>query len=109
MRAGRTRPCCPAIWPIGSASSKPKRVVSFRCTVALARSLYEAGLIDELRLLVFPVCVGTGKRLFGDGEPPSGFNLVDSKITTSGVVYSALTPAPFQFGEVGLEDGREKI
>ena len=57
----------------------------------------------------FPGCVGTGKRLFGDGEPPSGFNLVDSKITTSGVVYSALTPAPFQFGEVGLEDGREKI
>jgi dihydrofolate reductase len=76
---------------------------------ALARSLYEAGLIDELRLMVFPVCVGTGKRLFGDGEPPSGFTLVDSKITSAGVVYSALTPAPFQFGEVGLEDGRERI
>lgn len=76
---------------------------------ALARSLYEAGLIDELRLLVFPVCVGTGKRLFGDREPPSGFTLVDSKITSAGVVYSALTPAPFQFGEVGLEDGREKL
>ena len=76
---------------------------------ALARSLYEAGLIDELRLMVFPVCVGTGKRLFADGVPPSGFTLVDSKITAAGVVYSALTPVPFQFGEVSMEDGREKI
>jgi dihydrofolate reductase len=74
---------------------------------ALARSLYEAGLVDELRLIVFPVCVGMGKRLFNDNAPASGFNLVDSKITGSGAVYSALTPAPFQSGEVGLEDGRE--
>jgi dihydrofolate reductase len=94
---------------VGELKAKAGGELQVHGSGALARSLYEAGLIDELRLLVFPVCVGTGKRLFGDGEPPSGFNLVDSKITTSGVVYSALTPAPFQFGEVGLEDGREKI
>ena len=64
--------------------------------------------IDELRLLVFPVCVGTGKRLFGDSEPPSGFTLVDSRTTAAGAVYSVLTPAPFQTGEVGVDDGSEK-
>jgi dihydrofolate reductase len=74
---------------------------------ALVRSLYDAGLVDEFRLIVFPVCLGTGKRLFGDNAPASGFNLVDSKTTASGAVYSVLTPAPFQSGEVGLEDGRE--
>ena len=68
---------------------------------ALARSLYEAGLVDEFRLLIFPVCVGTGKRLFGDTAPPSGFTLVDSKTTSAGAVYAALTPAPFQTGTVG--------
>jgi dihydrofolate reductase len=94
---------------VGELKAKEGGELQVHGSGALARSLYEAGLIDELRLLVFPVCVGTGKRLFRDGEPPSGFNLVDSKITTAGVVYSALTPAPFQFGEVGLEDGREKI
>lgn len=76
---------------------------------ALARSLYEAGLVDEFRLLVFPVCVGAGKRLFGDSSPASGFQVVDSKTTSTGVFYTALTPTPFQSGEVGLEDGREKI
>jgi dihydrofolate reductase len=75
---------------------------------ALARSLYEAGLIDELRLLVFPVCVGTGKRLFGDSEPPSGFTLADSRTTSAGAVYSVLTPTPFQTGEFGIDDGSEK-
>jgi dihydrofolate reductase len=74
---------------------------------ALARSLYEAGLVDELRLLVFPVCVGTGKRLFGDAAPASGFNLVDSKTTSAGAMYSALTLAPFQAGTIGLDGGSQ--
>jgi dihydrofolate reductase len=69
---------------------------------ALASSLYEAGLVDELRLLVFPVCVGTGKRLFRGDAPPSGFTLVDSRTTSSGAVYSALAPAPFEVGTIGI-------
>jgi dihydrofolate reductase len=94
---------------IGELKTKEGGELQVHGSGALARSLYEAGLIDELRLMVFPVCVGIGKRLFGDGEPPSGFTLVDSKITSAGVVYSALAPAPFRVGEVGMEDGREKI
>lgn len=39
----------------------------------LARTLHDAGLIDEYRLLVFPVVLGTGKRLFADGATTSGF------------------------------------
>ena len=93
---------------VGELKAKEGGELQVHGSGALAARL-RGGAHRRAAVAGFPVCVGTGKRLFGDGEPPSGFNLVDSKITTSGVVYSALTPAPFQFGEVGLEDGREKI
>lgn len=61
----------------------------------LARALYEAGLVDEYRLLIFPVVVGTGKRLFADAGPPSSFVVADSHVTRSGVVALSLLPRPF--------------
>jgi dihydrofolate reductase len=73
----------------------------------LAKTLQDAGLVDEYRLLVFPVLVGAGKRLFSEGAPASGLTLVDSSVTEAGAVYSAFTPAPFSVGRVGVEDGRE--
>jgi dihydrofolate reductase len=93
---------------VGELKAKDGNELQVHGSGALARSLYEAGLIDELRLLVFPVCVGTGKRLFGDSGPPSGFTLVDSRTTAAGAVYSVLTPAPFQAGEFGLDDSTVK-
>ncbi|WP_225924656.1 dihydrofolate reductase family protein [Pseudonocardia abyssalis] len=71
-----------------------------------ARS-HDAGLIDQYRLLVFPVVLGGGKRLFGEGSATSGFTLVDSEVTAPGVSYQVLRPAAFGTGTVVLEDGRE--
>lgn len=45
----------------------------------LARSLIEAGLLDELRLMVFPVVLGTGKRLFEGSPGPASFRLAASQ------------------------------
>jgi dihydrofolate reductase len=73
----------------------------------LARTLQEAGLVDEYRLLVFPVLVGAGKRLFSEAAPASGLTLVESSATSSGVLSSVVTPAPFAVGRVGVEDGHE--
>ena len=73
----------------------------------LAASLHGAGLVDEYRLLVFPVTVGAGKRLFTEDAPPSGFTLAESRVTSTGAVYTALAPAAFSSGEVTVEDGRE--
>ena len=54
----------------------------------LIRTLLREELIDELNLLTFPVILGRGKRLFGDGVVPTAFELVASKSTTTGVVFS---------------------
>ncbi len=74
----------------------------------LARTLHEAGLIDEYRLLTFPVCVGRGKRLFTDGGPATGFTVMGSRVTGAGAVYTVLRPTPFTSGDIEIEDGKEK-
>lgn len=55
-------------------------------SIGLAQTLIRHDLIDEFRLTVFPVVLGTGKRLFGDGAVPTGLRLVSTRSTDSGVV-----------------------
>ena len=52
----------------------------------LAQTLIRHDLIDEFRLTVFPVVLGTGKRLFGDGTIPTSLELVSATPTDTGVV-----------------------
>jgi dihydrofolate reductase len=62
----------------------------------LAQALLEHDLVDELRLMVFPVILGTGKRLFGEPGEKKTLRLVDSKVVGDGVViltYTAAVPA----------------
>ena len=51
----------------------------------LIQTLLEHDLVDEVQLIVFPVVLGTGKRLFGDGTTPRALRLAESKTTPSGV------------------------
>ncbi|MCK2218301.1 dihydrofolate reductase family protein [Actinomadura sp. ATCC 31491] len=53
----------------------------------LIGSLQEAELVDEYRLLIFPVVLGEGKRLFAPGTTPAGLRLTGSRTTGAGVVY----------------------
>jgi dihydrofolate reductase len=59
----------------------------------LIQTLLRHNLVDRYRLWVFPVVIGSGKRLFGDGATPSGLRLVDSKVSTTGVVMGTWEPA----------------
>jgi len=59
----------------------------------LMQTLLRSSLVDEYRLWVFPVVIGSGKRLFADGTIPSGLKLVDSKVSTTGVVMGRYEPA----------------
>ncbi|WP_342238424.1 dihydrofolate reductase family protein [Inquilinus sp. OTU3971] len=55
----------------------------------LIQTLLAHDLIDEFRLMTFPIVLGPGKRLFGRGAIPAGLKLVDSKVSTTGVVISS--------------------
>lgn len=59
----------------------------------LIQTLMRHGLVDEYRLWVFPVVLGSGRRLFAEGTIPSAFELVDSKVSTTGVVIATYVPA----------------
>ncbi|SDY31276.1 Dihydrofolate reductase [Variovorax sp. YR266] len=55
----------------------------------LTSTLLEHGLADEAMLIVYPVLLGTGKRLFAEGTPPRSFELVSTKAMPSGIIFSA--------------------
>jgi dihydrofolate reductase len=52
----------------------------------LIQSLLENDLVDEFRLMIFPLVLGSGKRLFGDGTIPASFEMTDSETATTGVL-----------------------
>jgi dihydrofolate reductase len=59
----------------------------------LVQTLLEHDLVDELRLMVFPVALGSGKRLFGETSDKKPLRLVDSKIVGDGVAILTYQPA----------------
>jgi dihydrofolate reductase len=59
----------------------------------LIQTLLRHNLVDEFRLWVFPVVIGSGKRLFAEGTNPAGLKLVDSKVSTTGVMIGTYEPA----------------
>ena len=66
----------------------------------LLQTLMEHDLVDEFWLKIFPITLGTGKRLFEKGTIPAAFKLFESKITPSGVIIVYYKRA----GEVKTED-----
>jgi dihydrofolate reductase len=58
----------------------------------LAQTLIRHGLVDVYRLCVFPLVLGSGKRLFADGTIPAALRLVDSKVSTTVVFIGTYEP-----------------
>jgi dihydrofolate reductase len=71
----------------------------------LLQTLLEHDLIDEYRLWIFPVVLGRGKRVFGNGAFPAGLKLEASDVTATGVTVNvyrragAIDPGSFEFDE----------
>ena len=59
----------------------------------LADSLMRRGLVDQYQLLIHPLVLGSGRRLFNDGVPSSALRLVNSVPTTTGVIIATYEPA----------------
>ena len=72
---------------------------------ALAHTLIEHDLIDEYRLLYFPVHLGTGMKLFRDGAAAAALRLLSSSTTSTGVIIATYQPAgPVQTGSYALDE-----
>ena len=90
---------------IAGLKRRPGKDISISGSGALVRSLLADDLLDELRLMVNPVIVGSRKRLFEEGGDRRDLELVDSKTFGTGVLYLTYRPA----GEQGAERGHEQM
>lgn len=70
---------------VAALKRQPGRELQIHGSARLAQSLLAAGLIDKVRLVVAPVVVGHGRRLFPDGGAPAGMRLVGNERTPSGL------------------------
>jgi dihydrofolate reductase len=71
---------------------------------ALAQTLIDHDLIDEYRLLVFPVHLGAGKKLFRDGAKAAALRLISATTTGTGVVIATYQPdGPVRLGSYALD------
>jgi dihydrofolate reductase len=74
----------------------------------LIQTLLAADLIDEFRLLIFPLVLGRGKKLFGSGTMPAAFKLTGSQASTTGVLMAAYERAgEIRTGSFALEEPTE--
>ena len=78
---------------IARLKRQPGKDIGITGSVTLVQSLLEQDLLDELGLMIHPVVVGSGKRLFEEGGDPKKPKLVESKTFSTGVVYLTYQPA----------------
>src|SRR5207237_2654760 len=81
---------------VGEEVAKLREEVGGELSVAgrahLVQTLIEHDLVDELRLMVYPVVLGSGKRLFGETSDKKTLRLVDSKVVGDGVAILIYAP-----------------
>jgi dihydrofolate reductase len=71
--------------------------------------LLEAGLLDELTLMISPLVLGQGKRLFGDGTPPRTLKLTEHRVSKGGNVIATYRPAgPVEIGSYATGEPSER-
>ncbi len=84
---------------VAALKQRPGRELQIHGSARLAQSLQAAGLIDELRLVIAPVVVGHGRRLFPPGGAPAGLRLLRTETTPGGLavhVYEAAGPPKYE-------------
>jgi dihydrofolate reductase len=74
----------------------------------LIQTLLEHGLIEEFRLLIFPLVLGKGKRLFDGGTVPAGLQVVGSQTSSTGVIMATYrSGAEIKYGSFAAETPNE--
>jgi dihydrofolate reductase len=77
---------------VAALKDRYDRDISISGSATLVRSLLRAGVLDELRVMIHPIALGRGARLFEDGIENLGLELVSSEALSSGVIYAVYRP-----------------
>jgi dihydrofolate reductase len=78
---------------IGELKAQPEGELQVHGSGALVRWLLDNQLVDELILVTYPVVIGQGTRLFPDAGPDIALDLVDSRVTSEGLIIQVYRPA----------------
>ena len=78
---------------IAKLKQQPRKDIILDGSATLVQSLMPTGLIDELRLLVQHLVMGTGRRFFSEGTPPTNLRVVESKALSFGSLALVYRPA----------------
>jgi dihydrofolate reductase len=93
---------------VGKLKARPGGELQVHGSGKLIRSLLDEDLVDEMTLMIFPVVVGQGTRLFPDDGPDQALDLVETRATANGVTIQVYRPAgrPEYRGASGEELGK---
>jgi RibD C-terminal domain len=100
LRSSPKRILPPEVAPAGDPAAPPPPPADLPWLQPCPDRLLEHDVIDEYRLWIIPVVIGTGKRLFGDGTIPRALKLVNGKVSSTGVATNTYEPA----GEIEVGD-----
>ena len=90
---------------VASLKNEPGGNIAMSGSVSVVRQLLAAGLLDELHLLVHPIAIRKGMRLFAEGETPIPLKLLSSETFKTGVLNLAYAPAESP-GDAGYEEAK---
>jgi dihydrofolate reductase len=90
---------------VASLKNEPGGNIAMSGSVSVVRQLLAAGLLDELHLLLHPIAVRTGMRLFTEGETPIPLRLLSSETFKTGVLNLVYAPAESP-ADAGYEDAK---
>ena len=91
---------------VAKLKERPGRELQVHGSGQLAQTLIDHDLVDEYRLLYFPVHLGSGKKLFRDGAPAAALRLRSATTTSTGVIIATYEPdGPPRYGSYALDEG----
>jgi dihydrofolate reductase len=93
---------------VTALKSEPGGTIALSGSVSVVRQLLAADLLDELHLLVHPIAVRKGMRLFDEGESPIPLRLISAETFETGVLNLVYAPAETT-GEGSYEDAKEHL
>ncbi|HET9286692.1 MAG TPA: dihydrofolate reductase family protein [Gaiella sp.] len=93
---------------VTALKNEPGRNIALSGSVSVVRQLLAAGLLDELHLLVHPIAVRKGMRLFDEGDSPVPLRLISSETFETGVLNLVYAPAE-STGEASYEDAKAHL